>query len=90
MKNIAFAILLVLTFAFAMTVEQTLDEFSDTSDNNPIAFCLRLRNGFTDDEIAKFLQEIKDPSKAVALFPYGGKLSKCVQERRKQMAKKDE
>ena len=90
MKNITFVFLLVLSFAFAISVEQTLDEFSDTSDNNPIAFCLRLRNRYTDEQIAEFLQEIKDPNKAVALFPFGGKLSKCVQERRKQMAKKDE
>ena len=80
MKLIYFVIVLLVWFS----IEEENDKL-DISDNNPIAYCLRLRNGYTDDEIAKFLVEIQDPQKAVGLYPYGGKLSQCVQKRLKEI-----
>ena len=88
MKFIYFVIAILFAFSFCK-YEEGNDKF-DTSDNNPIAYCLRLRNGFTDDEIANFLVEIQDPEKAVALFPYGGKLSQCVQKRTAELEKQNE
>ena len=79
MKFIYFVIAILLGFSLCKLEEEN-DKF-DTSDNNPIAYCLRLRNGLSDDEIFNFLVAIQDPEKAVALFPYGGKLSQCVQKR---------
>ena len=79
MKFVYFVISILLGLSLCLAGEGN-DKF-DTSDENPIAFCLRLRNGLNDEEIAKFLVEIQDPEKAVALFPYGGKLSQCVQKR---------
>lgn len=86
MKTIAF--ILLLAFAFSMVVIEEVkfqDNMLDTSDNNPIAYCLRLRNGLSDEQIENFLLEIQDPEKAVALFPIGGRLSQCVQKRREEM-----
>ena len=77
-----FALLFVLNFFF---IKAETNPELDTSDNNPIAYCLRQRNGFTDEQILKFLIEIQDPSKAVGLFSLGGKLSKCVQQRLKEI-----
>ena len=87
MKVITIIFVLLLVFNFCK-VEPSSQEKLDTSDNNPIAYCLRQRNGFDEEQILKFLIEIQDPSKAVALFPYGGKLSKCVQERLKEVSGK--
>ena len=83
MKFIYFVIAILFAFSFCK-YEEGNDKF-DTSDNNPIAYCLRLRNGYNDEEILNFLVEIQDPEKAVALFPYGGKLSQCVQNRLKEV-----
>ena len=80
MKFIVFVFTLLLVFNFCK-VEPSSKEKFDTSDNNPIAYCLRQRNGFTEEQILKFLIDIQDPEKAVALFPYGGKLSNCVKKR---------
>ena len=91
MKFIYFVIAILLGFSLC-ALEEEYDKF-DTSDNNPIAYCLRLRNGLSDEEILKFLVDIQDPEKAVAIFPYGGKISQCVQKRleelKKQKQKKD-
>ena len=75
--NIIFLVLLGLILC---KLDDTNEKF-DTSDNNPIAYCLRLRNDFNEEQIRNFLIEIQDPEKAVALYPYGGKLSNCVQKR---------
>ncbi len=80
MKFTVLIFALLLVFNFCKT-EPHNDEKLDTSDNNPIAYCLRQRNGFTEEQILKFLIDIQDPEKAVAIFPYGGKLSRCVKER---------
>ena len=80
-----FAILLVFNFC---KTEPLNDIKLDTSDNNPIAYCLRLRNGFTEEQILNFLIEIQDPEKAVALSPLGGKLSNCVKKRLEETSKK--
>ena len=90
MKYFILAFLLVLALVYTVEDDKPVDEFSDTSNNNPIAYCLRTKNGFNDAQIAAFLREIQNPQKAVALFPYGGKLSKCVQERRKLMKEQEE
>ena len=83
MKFIAFVISALLAFSLCKLEEQ--NDKLHTSDNNPIAYCLRLRNSFNEEQIANFLLEIQDPEKAVALFPYGGKLSQCVQKRLKEV-----
>ena len=88
MKFIYCVIAILLGFSLCILEEEN-DKF-DTSDKNPIAYCLRLRNGLTDNEIANFLLEIQDPEKAVALFPYGGKLSQCVQKRIAELKKQKE
>ena len=80
MKFFALIFALLLAFNFCKT-EPSNDEKLDTSDANPIAYCLRQRNGFTEEQILNFLIEIQEPEKAVALFPYGGKLSQCVKKR---------
>ena len=86
MKTITFILLLVLAFSLVIIQEQkTEDDMLDTSDNNPIAYCLRLRNGFNEEQIEKFLLDIQIPEKAVAIFPHGGKLSQCVQKRLEEM-----
>ena len=77
-------IILVLLGLSLCKLEEANEKF-DTSDNNPIAYCLRLRNDFNEEQILNFLVEIQDPEKAVALFPYGGKLSQCVQNRLKEV-----
>ena len=87
MKFIAFVFTLLLVFNFCK-VEPSSQEKLDTSDNNPIAYCLRQRNGFTEEQILKFLIEIQDPEKAVALFPVGGKLSNCVKKRLEEIRQK--
>ena len=79
--NIIFLVLLGLILC---KLDDTNEKF-DTSDNNPIAYCLRLRNDFNEEQILNFLVEIQDPEKAVALYPYGGKLSQCVQQRLKEV-----
>ena len=83
MKFIAFVISALLALSLCKLEDQ--NDKLDTSDNNPIAYCLRLRNNFSEEQIANFLFEIQDPEKAVALFPYGGKLSNCVQNRLKEI-----
>ena len=79
MKFITFVIAVLLGLSLCK-LEESNDKL-DTSDNNPIAYCLRLRNDFNEEQIRNFLIEIQDPEKAVALYPYGGKLSNCVQKR---------
>ena len=89
MKFIAFVISALLALSLCKLEDQ--NDKLDTSDNNPIAYCLRLRNNFSEEQIGNFLLEIQDPEKAVALFPYGGKLSNCVQNRLKEIrAQNDE
>ena len=88
MKYFTLIFALLFLFAFCKLEESNFEDKLDTSDNNPIAYCLRQRNGFDEEQILKFLIEIQDPSKAVAIFPYGGKLSKCVQERLKEVSGK--
>ena len=83
MKFIAFVISALLALSLCKLEDQ--NDKLDTSDNNPIAYCLRLRNNLSEEQIANFLLEIQDPEKAVALFPYGGKLSNCVQNRLKEI-----
>ena len=81
-------LILALLFVFNFCKIESPDNAKfDTSDNNPIAFCLRQRNDFTEEQILQFLIDIQDPEKAVALFPVDGKLSKCVQKRKKELAK---
>ena len=87
MKYFIFIFVLLFTFIFCKLETSNFDEKLDTSDNNPIAYCLRQRNGFSEEQILKFLIDIQDPEKAVALFPVDGKLSKCVQKRKKELAK---
>ena len=82
--NLIFALLFILNFIFVETNTEKENESLDTSDNNPIAYCLRQRNGFTEERIKQFLIDIQEPEKAVGLFPYGGRLSKCVQQRIKE------
>ena len=87
MKLTALIFALMFVFNFCKT-ESTSNEKFDTSDNNPIAFCLRQRNDFTEEQILQFLIDIQDPEKAVALFPLGGKLSNCVKKRIEETSQK--
>ena len=82
-------IVILILFAFSLCKLEEENTKFDTSDNNPIAYCLRMRNDFTEEQILDFLVEIQDPEKAVALFPVGGRLSNCVQERLAELAKED-
>ena len=86
MKYFVFILSLLFISIFCRSEASNMDEKLDTSDNNPIAFCLRQRNGFTDQKILEFLIAIQDPEKAVALFPIDGKLSRCVQKRIEEVA----
>ena len=45
--NLIFALLFILNFFFVEANTEYEDESLDTSDNNPIAYCLKQRNGFT-------------------------------------------
>ena len=86
MKYFTLIFALLFLFAFCKLEESNFEDKLDTSDNNPIAYCLRQRNGFTDEKILEFLIDIQDPEKAVALFPLNGKLSRCVQKRIEEVA----
>ena len=86
MKYFVFILSLLFISIFCRSDASNMDEKLDTSDNNPIAYCLRQRNGFTDEKILEFLIDIQDPEKAVALFPLNGKLSRCVQKRIEEVA----
>ena len=88
MKFIYFVIAILLGFSLCKLEEE--NDALDISDKNPIVYCLKLRNDLTDKEIANFLVEIQDPEKAVALFPYGGKLSQCVQKRLAELRQQKE
>ena len=82
-------LILALLFVFNFSKIESPDNAKfDTSDNNPIAFCLRQRNDFTEEQILQFLIDIQDPEKAVALFPLGGKLSNCVKKRLEETSQK--
>ena len=82
-------LILALLFVFNFCKIESPDNAKfDTSDNNPIAFCLRQRNDFTEEKILQFLIDIQDPEKAVALFPLGGKLSNCVKKRLEETSQK--
>ena len=84
------SILILFLFGISLCKLEESNEKFDTSDNNPIAYCLRMRNDFTEEQILNFLVEIQDPEKAVALFPVGGKLSQCVQKRLEEVAQQNE
>ena len=87
MRFIALIFSLLLVFTLCK-MEPTNEVKLDTSDNNPVAFCLRHRNELTEEQISQFLIAIQDPEKAVALFPVGGKLSKCVKQRLEETSPK--
>ena len=61
----------------------------ELTDDNPIVYCLRKQNNLEDEQIERFLEDIQDPQKAVALFPAGGKLSNCVEKRRALLSQND-